>query len=805
MAIRSLFARAVRFLTPGPIRRSYLAKFGGALLVVMLCIGAVGAYTYVETSDQLDSQARTEFTTASELSASSVSEWRVERTNNARMLAQYDVLVGGNHTKIESFLEEELERMPGDVRNLHYVNLLDRSVAASTNSEMRRQRLTEENAPWSEQDISYGDNGVFVSEPYVKDGATRLAFVAHIPSEYGSRKAVVATTDLGSITTSFRRPTTNSFTQVVSSSGGVVADDHSVARLNEYAPNATNSSVLTAANGGEGGFESEAVIEEKLADDHVVAYAPVEGTDWAVALHVPTDEAYALQSTVTTQLLVMLAVALAGLGFIGLTLGRGTVVALNVLSRKADALERGEYDTNLAVSRQDEIGSLFASFASLRDTVQERIQEVEQERESAESAKAEAETAQAEAEKARERAEQAKQQSEEQARRLERTAAEYSAAMEAYADGDLTVRLDEDAEDDAMEDIATAFNEMARDMEETVAGVASFAEEVADASDDVTARAESVEQAGREVSTSVDRISEGTAEQRDQLETVAVETDDMSATIEEVAASADQVADTSRSAASLGDDGRDAAAAAVSELRDIEAETERTATAVQELESQMVEIDDIVDVISDIAEQTHILALNASIEAARAGEAGEGFEVVAEEVKGLAAETKESAGDIESLIEDVRDQTDESVDAMAAIRERVTEGVETVEETNDALESIVERVEEADTGVQEISRAMDEQATSVAEVAGAVDEVVNRGEETASEAENVASAAEEQAATLSDVTDQARSLSERASALRERVDAFEVKADGETFEAHVDDGGGEQRARTDGFEWPNAD
>jgi methyl-accepting chemotaxis protein len=789
MSIRSLAGRVTRRLTPGFVRRSYLAKFGAALLVVVLCIGAAGAVTYVDTSDQLEEQSRSEFTTAAELSSGSVSEYLDERTNNARMLAQYDVLVGGNYTRIQSFLDEEMAKMPTDVRNVHYVNFQSQESIASTDSEMRHVPLNGDKAPWSDQDISYGNDGVFVSKPYVKDGSTRVAFVARIPSDYGVQTAVVLTTSLGDVSANFRQPTASSNTQLVSASGEVLADDTSVSRLQPYA-GTNNSTVAAAAASGESGFLSAGESAKSFDEGHVVAYAPVEGTEWAVALHVPTSEAYALRSTVTNRLLVMVGVALAGLAFIGLTLGRGTVTALNVLGRKAAALERGEYDTDLGVAREDEIGGLFDSFASLRDTVEDRISEAEREQQSAEEARAQAEAA-------KERAEAAKRESERRAEALKRTASSFSGSMAAYADGDLTVRLEESVEQDAMADIAASFNEMAEAMEETIAGVVSFADEVAGASDEVSARVESVERAGHEVSSSVDRISERTGQQRDELESVAVETDDMSATIEEVAASADQVAETSRSTAALGDDGREAASDAVSELRDIEAETERTAAAVRELESRMDEIESVVDVITGIAEQTHILALNASIEAARAGEAGDGFAVVAEEVKQLAEETKQSAGDIEALVTDVRDQTDESVSAMAAIQERVGDGVDTVEETHDTLENIVESVEEADSGVQEISRAMDEQASSVADVAGAVDDVVNLGEETAGEAETAADAAEQQANTLAEVTEQARSLSDRAEALRDRVDSFEVATD-ETLDAESTT---TRETRADGFEW----
>jgi methyl-accepting chemotaxis protein len=794
MSIRRMASRVTRRLTPGLVRRSYLAKFGAALLVVVLCIGAVGATTYVQTSDQLESQAASQYTTAANLTASSVSEWRAERTNNVRMLSQYEVLQSGKEDRIQSFLGFELEAMPADVQHIHYVSFQSEEVVASTNEALQHEQLSAEQTPWSTQDVAYGMNGVYVSKPYVKGGETKVAYVAQVPSRDAARAAVVVTTSLSEVTDGFRKPTADSFTQLVDADGNVVADDGAAATLQPYAPG-NNSSVVAAAGGSAAGFLPAGESATSLDEAHVVAYAPVGGADWAVALHVPTSEAFALRSTVTTRLLGMVGVALAGLAFIGLTLGRGTVNALNVLGRKAEALERGEYDTDLDVGRKDEIGGLFASFGRMRDSLVERIDEAEQ-------AQSEAETAQADAEAARERAEEAREESERRARQLERTAESFSATLSSFADGDLTVRLDENAAHDAMADVAASFNEMAADMEETVAGVVAFADEVADASDDVSVRTEAVETAGREVSTSVDAISQRTGEQHDELESVAAETDDMSATIEEVAASADDVAETSQRAAALGDEGRDAATDAVAELREIETETERTAAAVRELETQMAEIESIVDVITGIAEQTHILALNASIEAARAGEDGDGFAVVAEEVKGLAAETKDSVGDIEALVDDVRAQTDESVAAMDAIQERVGDGVETVEQTRDALVDVVEGIEEADAGVQEISRAMDEQASSVADVAGAVDDVVQLGDQTAEEAENAASAAEEQAATLSEVTDQARTLSERAAALREQVDAFDAAADGDLDAVEQAD---HQPTRADGFEWHDAD
>jgi len=187
----------------------------------------------------------------------------------------------------------------------------------------------------------------------------------------------------------------------------------------------------------------------------------------------------------------------------------------------------------------------------------------------------------------------------------------------------------------------------------------------------------------------------------------------------------------------------------------------------------MAEVDAIVETISEIADQTNLLALNASIEAARAGEAGAGFAVVAEEVKSLAEETKTSAAEVESLIEDLRERTDESVAEMAAIRGGV-DGVDTVETAGDALSEVADRVAAADDGVRRSQGAMDAQASSVNEVTGAVDDLAGVSQQTTAEATTVASTAEEQAATLRRVSEEAHDLTAGARDLRRMTDRFEV-------------------------------
>ncbi|MGO1120508.1 methyl-accepting chemotaxis protein [Rhodovibrionaceae bacterium A322] len=138
--------------------------------------------------------------------------------------------------------------------------------------------------------------------------------------------------------------------------------------------------------------------------------------------------------------------------------------------------------------------------------------------------------------------------------------------------------------------------------------------------------------------------------------------------------------------------------------------TRTTADTVKGLAEAAERIGDVVTLIQDIAEQTNLLALNATIEAARAGEAGKGFAVVASEVKSLANQTAKATSQISDHIKSIQGETLDAVDAIGEIQSVITE-------VNDIAESIAAAVEEQSAATSEISNNVQQAAKGTEEVA----------------------------------------------------------------------------------------
>jgi len=142
----------------------------------------------------------------------------------------------------------------------------------------------------------------------------------------------------------------------------------------------------------------------------------------------------------------------------------------------------------------------------------------------------------------------------------------------------------------------------------------------------------------------------------------------------------------------------------------------KTSEIVQDLGRSSDKIEEIVDTIEEIADQTNLLALNAAIEAARAGEHGRGFAVVADEVRGLAERTAMATKEISVMIKDIQNQTKNVVGTMAGEAEKVRRGAIESEKSGQAVSDILNLVSQLDDKVAQIATAAEQQSVTTREV-----------------------------------------------------------------------------------------
>ena len=349
-----------------------------------------------------------------------------------------------------------------------------------------------------------------------------------------------------------------------------------------------------------------------------------------------------------------------------------------------------------------------------------------------------------------------------------------SAAIEEVANGDLTIQTIKVKNHDEIGTLVSSMNKMVHDLRSVVKLVHESSEQVASSSEELSASAEQSNLAAKQVA----RLTEGNAvlidKQAFELDHISESIEEMTAGIHAISSSGDKMEKAADTASLVSKAGMEKVENVVQQMEAIHESVKDASYMIESLGHRSDEISKIVGMITSIADQTNLLALNAAIEAARAGEHGKGFAVVADEVRKLAEESKKSAEQISSMISVIQDETSKAVELMAAGNKKTAAGMRQTQEVNDAFIQITGSVGNVSEKVQDVSTAVEQLSVSSAHIVQAVLQVKHFSIESMAASQESSAATEQQLAAMEEIASSSESLSHLSEELQALVRKFTV-------------------------------
>jgi len=345
-------------------------------------------------------------------------------------------------------------------------------------------------------------------------------------------------------------------------------------------------------------------------------------------------------------------------------------------------------------------------------------------------------------------------------------------ALDRLSQGDFSVRLE--AGQSELGQVNAKFNSTVAHMNELVSTIKAVSTQSAEQARVLFTASEENHKTSTDITNHIEEISDKVSMQSKSITESVTSLEEINSGVSTIAGSTSALSDASVQMKEQSELGGENINKVMKQMDSIRESVQHSVASIEQLRKRSGEIEEIVQVITQISAQTHLLSLNASIEAARAGEEGKGFAVVANEVKKLAEESGKSAEKIADLVHYIQNETMTAVQAISEGERNVQAGINVVKETGELFYSILDATDSITSQIQEVSAATEEMVAETEQITATIRQIAVLAERNADVSEYIKNSALEQRSSAGKIVDSAESLNEISGKLEHMVEELKI-------------------------------